>query len=101
MRTFSITVDIAAPPQRVAEVMCDPLRWNEWTPSITSVTRINDGPFAVGATALVRQPSLPPARWKVTAIAANGFTWESAAPGLRAVGRHYVEPIATGSRATL
>src|SRR4051812_23800443 len=101
MRKFSISVDIAAPPQRVAEVMCDPFRWNEWTPSITSVTRLSDGPFAVGSTALVRQPSLPPARWKVTKIDPTGFTWESAAPGLRVAGHHYVVPTASGSRATL
>ena len=65
---LSTTIAIDAPTERVAEVMCDVEHWHEWTPSITSITRLGSGPFIVGSRALVRQPRLPPAVWTVTAI---------------------------------
>jgi uncharacterized protein YndB with AHSA1/START domain len=102
MRTFSITIDIAAPAERVFQVMSDVERWHEWTPSVTSVKRIGDGPLAIGSRAIIRQPKFPPALWKVSAIEpGRSFTWISGAPGLRVVGHHSVEPTAAGSRATL
>lgn len=102
MKSFRVTTEIAAPPDRVWEIMADVERWREWTPSITSIKRLDDGPFAVGSRALVRQPKLPPALWKVTLIEpGRGFDWVSSAPGLRVTGKHWVEPIAGGSRATL
>jgi hypothetical protein len=82
--------------------MSDVDRWHEWTPSVTSVTRLGGAPFAVGSQVMIRQPKFPPALWKVTAIEpGKSFTWVSVAPGLRVVGRHQVEPTPTGSRATL
>ena len=67
-RKFSITIDINAPAERVWSVMSDIDRWHEWTPSITSVKRLGDGAFAVGTRVRIRQPGLPPAVWKLTAI---------------------------------
>ena len=102
MRRFSVTADIAAPADRVWLVMSDVERWHEWTESITSVKRLDGGPFAVGSKATIRQPRFPPAVWTVTEIVpGQSFTWVSVAPGLRAIGHHSVEPTATGSRATL
>jgi len=49
MRKFSITTDIAAPAERVWQLMRDTDRWHEWTPSVTSVKRLGGGPFAVGS----------------------------------------------------
>jgi uncharacterized protein YndB with AHSA1/START domain len=102
MREFNMTTDIAAPPERVWEVMSDTDRWHEWTPSVTSVKRLGGGPFVVGSRAVIRQPRFPPALWKITAIEpGRSFTWISVAPGLRVVGQHRVEPTISGSRATL
>jgi uncharacterized protein YndB with AHSA1/START domain len=102
MRTFSITIDIAAPAERVWEVMSDTDRWHEWTPSVKSIKRLGGGPFAVGSRVLIRQPKFPPALWKVRAMEpGRSFTWISIGPGLRVVGHHGVEPTASGSRATL
>ena len=99
---FSITIDIAAPADRVWQVMSDIDRWHEWTPSITSVKRLGGKPFAVGMRAMIRQPKFPPAFWKITSIEpGRSFTWVSVAPGLRVTGHHEVEPAAGGSRATL
>ena len=102
MRHFGVSIDIAAPTERVWLVMSDVERWHEWTPSVTSIRRLDNGPFAVGSRALIRQPKFPPALWKITAIEpGKSFTWLNAAPGIRVIARHVVEPIASGSRATL
>jgi uncharacterized protein YndB with AHSA1/START domain len=102
MTEFTTSIDIAAPPERVWQVMSDTDRWYEWTASVTSAKRLGDAPFAVGTKVLVRQPKFPPALWTVTAIEPQStFTWVSTAPGLRVVGRHSVVPTARGSRATL
>lgn len=102
MRKFSTSVDIAAPPDRVWDVIIDISRWHEWTPSITSITRLDEGPLAIGSTVVIRQPGLPPARWKVSAIEPNrSFTWVSRGPGFQSIARHSVEQTASGSRATL
>jgi hypothetical protein len=98
MKEFTTTIDIGAPAGRVWQVMSDTDRWHEWTPSVSSVKRLGDEPFAVGSRVLIHQPKLPPAFWTVTAIEPErSFTWVSTAPGLRVVGRHSVAPAATGA----
>jgi hypothetical protein len=102
MRNFRITIDIAAPADRVFEVMSDMERWHEWTPSVTSIKRLGGGPFGVGSRLLIRQPKFPPALWKVAAIEpGRSFTSVSIGPGFRVIAHHSVEPAPTGSKATL
>ena len=66
--TFSISTDINAPAERVYEVMADIERWHEWTPSVTSIKRLDSGRFSAGSRALIRQPKFPSALWTVTAM---------------------------------
>lgn len=99
---FTVTADIEAPAARVWDVIRDVERWHEWTPSVKGVMRFGEGPLAVGSRALVRQPKLLPAFWRVTELeSGRQFTWVSSAPGLSVVGFHGVEPAGTRSRATL
>jgi hypothetical protein len=98
---FSISIDIKTPVDRVFEVMSDTDRWHEWTPSVTSIKRLDGGEFKVGSRAVIRQPKFPPALWKITAIDASSFTWENRAPGIRVIAHHSAEPTPTGTRATL
>jgi carbon monoxide dehydrogenase subunit G len=102
MTTFSIIVDIAAPPERVWAVMADVERWPEWTPTVRGIRRWDRGPLAVGSRALVRQPRLPPALWRVSELReGRSFTWVSGGPGVCVVAEHSVEPLANGARARL
>jgi len=103
MKRFSIAVDIDAPAGRSWEVMHHIDRWHEWTPSVTGIKRLDDGAFAVGTRAVIRQPRLPPALWTITDIEpGRSFTWVSRAPGLTVVARHWVEPLGhTRSRGIL
>lgn len=102
MRRFQTTINISAPPTRVWAVISDVERWPEWTKSVTSVTRTSSGPLGVGSTARVRQPKLAPADFVVTRWEPDrGFDWVTRHPLVTAVGGHWIEPTATGSRVTL
>jgi hypothetical protein len=101
-RTFSTSIDIAAPPADVWAVMADVERWPEWTASVMSITRTSDGPLGVGSTARVKQPKLAPADFTITTWQPErGFDWVTSNPLVTALGHHAIEPTATGSRVTL
>jgi hypothetical protein len=101
MTLISAVITIAAPPQRVFEELCDVERWPEWTPSMTRVQRLDDGPLAVGSRARVRQPKLFPAVWRVVALDTQGFTWFTENLGVQTIGRHSVEARKDGCQVTL
>jgi len=102
MKDFSISVDVQAPPSTVWAVMSDVERWHEWTTSITSVTRFDPGPLAIGARAHVRQPKVRPADFIVTEFEpGRQFTWVTHSPGIMATAHHSVESIPGGTRARL
>ena len=101
-RQFSISIDINAPADRVYEVMSEIDRWQEWTPSVTSIKRLDTGPFVVGSRAVIRQPKFPPALWTVIAIdGRRSFTWSNRAPGIKVIAYHSVDAKGDRSKATL
>ena len=103
MLDFRIDVAINAPPDSVWAVMRDIERWPEWTPTVRKIRRLDRGSLAVGSRAVIWQPKLPPAKWKVTELddARRSFTWETLGPGMRLQARHSVEGTGNTSRATL
>lgn len=101
-RQFSISIDINAPADRVYEVMSDTDRWPEWTASVTSIKRLDRGPFVVGSRAVIRQPKFPAALWTVTAIDdRRSFTWTNKAPGIKVTAHHSINANGDCSKATL
>ena len=102
MRTFVESIDIAAPPGRVWQVMADIESWPEWTESVSKIETLEWVTSGVGSRFRVEQPKLRPAEFTTTEwLPGAGFTWESRAPGIRSIAAHRIEPRGEGSEATL
>ena len=99
----SVTVDIAAPAEVVWGVLTDVALWPEWTPTVTSVTRLGEGPLRLGSRAKINQPKIPESEYVVTELdPGRSFTWVASAPGVTTTARHDVEALPDGhSRVTL
>jgi hypothetical protein len=93
---------IDAPQSIVWSVTENIQRWPQWTPTVENVKRLDDEPFGVGSTALIKQPGLPEAEWRVTELTkGEGFTWEARILGIRTVATHELAPVGTGTRSIL
>ncbi|GAB3932307.1 hypothetical protein GCM10029976_038030 [Kribbella albertanoniae] len=98
---FDHAVTIQAPAERVWAVYSDVERWPEWTPTIESVERLDEGRIHVGARTRIRQPKLPVAVWEVTELVEGEyFEWISTGPGIKTTGGHRVITTPEGTVAT-
>ena len=94
---YEVEVHIDAEPEKVWEVLVDVEHWPEWTPSMTSVQRLEEGSFGVGNTARVQQPRIPRAVYTVTEYqAGRSFTWAAGSIGVRTRASHDVAAQAGG-----
>jgi len=101
-RFFTTTRHIDADAAAAWDVLFDVARWPEWTPTIDSVERLDNGPLVVGSRTSVRQPKLPRATWEVTEVEdGRSFIWEASGPGMRTIARHEVVPDANGCTVSL
>ena len=98
-----VTVEIAAPSERVWDVMTDVERWPEWTATVTSVKRLDEGPLRTGSRAKIAQPKIPETGYVVTELeSGRSFTWVARSPGVRTTARHDVDALpGGGTRVTL
>ena len=95
-----VTTTVDASADEVYRLFIDVERWPEMTASIREVRRLDSGPIRVGSEAIVRQPRLPSARWRVTELEpGRTFIWETTAAGVTTVGDHLVEQ--DGQRAVI
>jgi uncharacterized membrane protein len=103
MGNFRYTVEVFAPPERIWAVLVDVDRWPEWTPTVTRVERLEEGPLAVGSQTKIWQPQLTPVVWRVTVLdeAAGVFTWTTSKPGIQVTATHTIEANGDGVRVTL
>lgn len=93
----SITVDIVAGPARVWEVLTAVEGWPEWTSTVTSVRRPEEGPLRLGSRATISQPRIPETEYVVTELdPERSFTWVATGPGVVSTARHEVEPLPDG-----
>ena len=93
----STTVDIAAPPERVWEVLADVERWSEWSETVIWVRRLDEGPLRSGSRARINQPKIPETEYVVTELEpGQSFTWVATGPGVTTTARHTVEALPGG-----
>ncbi len=86
-------VTIHAHAHDVWDVLMDVEQWPEWTSTMTRVTRLDDGPLALGRRARIKQPGMISMEWSVTDIVANeSFTWRATSPGLTLEALHALRP---------
>jgi hypothetical protein len=77
-------------------------RWPEWTPSVTSVEKLEPGALDVGSRVRIKQPKLPPTVWTVSLLEpGRRMEWEASGPGSKTVAWHAAEPDGEGAKATL
>ncbi len=99
---FETSIDIDASRERVWAVMTDVERWPDWTASVVTVRRLDEGALRTGSRARIRQPGLFPTLWRVTTLeTGKSFVWITTSPGLLVTASHTIEPAATGVRVTL
>jgi hypothetical protein len=103
MTLFQIETEINASADLVWVTVRDVERWPEWTPTVTSVRLRTPPPLVVGSCAVIRQPKLPPARWRMVELddSRRSFTWVNSAPGVRIVANHSVAPVGERSSVKL
>jgi uncharacterized membrane protein len=97
-----VSATVSVPPAVVYGLFIDIERWPELSESTRSVRRLDSGPLRVGSEAILKQPSLPSARWRVTELEPDrSFVWETRNGGVTTVGDHRVEPDGPGSKITI
>ena len=75
----------------VWRVTIDLERWPEWSPTFDSVRRIDEGPFNLGSSALVKQPGQRETVWTVTKlIPEREFSWETTVASVRMIATHRI-----------
>ena len=98
-----MTATVGAPPEEVWRLFADVERWPAMIKSIRKVRRLDSGPLQVGSEAIVWQPGLPRARWRVTELEpGRSFIWETAVRGVVTTsGGHFVDAHEQGAVITL
>jgi len=93
---------IEALPDHVWSVTQDIESWPTWTPTVTNVTRCDDGPFEVGCVTKIMQPGIPECEWRVTELTiGKGFTWETHVYGILISATHEVVAHDSGTKSLL
>ena len=99
---YNLTTTCDAPPDQVWPLFVDVERWPEMTKSVREACRVDSGPLRVGSEAIIKQPRLPRARWRVTELdPGHSFTWENKSGGVTGVGSHIVVTDGPGSKITI
>ena len=76
--------------------------WPTITSTMTRVTRLDDGPLAVGCRVRVKQPGQRTVVWTVTRVdPEDTFAWKARTLGMDVEATHIIRPTASGCTNTL
>lgn len=96
------TIAIAAPVDVVWRLVEHVEGLPSFTPTMTRVERLDDGPIHIGSRARVKQPGQRPAVWTVTQLdRPKVFAWQTRVTGVTMTGVHDVAPADSGCTSTL
>lgn len=88
---YTRSIRIHAPAEHVWSILIDVERWPEWTASISSVRRLEQGPISVGSRARVKQPKLASMIWTVVGLEPmRTFTWTAISGGVTTLAEHEI-----------
>jgi uncharacterized membrane protein len=91
------TIDIDAPVDRVWALTTDIESWPAVTPTMTSVTRLDDGALRVTSSARVKQPGQRERVWTVTELEpGRRFAWQAKVMKATMTGTHELIPTDRG-----
>ena len=95
-------VDIEAPLDKVWDLTLDIEAWPTITPTMTSLTPLDDVPLAVGSKVRIKQPGQRARVWTVTALdPRRRFAWSTTMLGVTMTGAHHLAATSIGTRNTL
>jgi len=95
-------LEIEAPLERLWALTIQVEGWPGFTPTVTSVERLDDGPLRVGSRVRLKQPGQPSRVWTVTALEPRRhFAWSTRLPGVTMTGVHELAPTDRGTRNVL
>lgn len=90
-------MDVAAEPATVWRTWVDVVGWPTWTPTVSSVERLDDTEFGVGSRVRITQPRMAPAVWEVVDCEPDlSFVWACRVAGTRLVAGHWARPAGEG-----
>ena len=103
MVTYRTATEIAAPAQRIWNLLANIDAWPAWMPTVRSVEVLDGMPPKVGHRYLVAQRRLRPALWTVRQVdPGRRLLWRARKPGTRMTADRVVESLAPQrSRVTL
>jgi hypothetical protein len=96
--SYSTSVMICSSTERVWSMLIDVENWPRYTASMTSVERLDHGPFQCGSRARIKQPNVPPLVWTVTDFQPwQHFTWSATMVGVDLIATHALSQRASDS----
>lgn len=102
MYTIKDTIEIQSDPASVWSAVTDVENWPQWTPTVTSVERIDSGPFGLESVTRVKQPGQRAKLWRVIRFdEGHQFAWQSGGSGLQMEAAHIVRKSARGAESLI
>ena len=85
------TIEIKALRAKVWAALVAVQNWPLWTESMTSIERLEDGPFRMGSEVRITQPQLPVLVWQVVEFEPGAsFAWQATSRGVTTLASHRV-----------